>query len=151
LSLNFNKIHTLEFKTRNDKVVDTIISYDNYFISNINSVNFLGLTIDTWEYHINKIIAKMNSVCFALRSIRTVVSQKTIRIIYFAYANSVMIYGIIFWGNSQNSIKIFKLQKKMVRIMTNLGSKDSCRDLFKKMEILPFYSQYIYYMLIYNQ
>jgi hypothetical protein len=37
----------------------------------------------------------------------------------------------------------------MVRIMTNKGSKDSCRDLFKKMEIHPFYSQYIYSMLIY--
>jgi hypothetical protein len=103
LPLNFNKTHTLEFKTRNDKEVDTIVSYDNYFISNINSVKFLGLTVDTsltWEHHINKIIAKMNSVCFALRSIKTVVSQKTIRIIYFAYAHSVMNYGIIFWGNS---------------------------------------------------
>jgi hypothetical protein len=98
-SLNFNKTHTLEFKTRNDKVVDTIVSYDNYFSSNINSVTFLGLTIDTsltWEHHINKIIATMNSVCLALRSIKTVVSQKTIIMIYFAYAHSVMKYGIMF-------------------------------------------------------
>jgi hypothetical protein len=116
LSLNFNKTHTLELKTGNDKVVDTIVSYDVYFISNIKSVKFLGLAIDTsltWEHHINKIIAKMNSVCFALRSIKTVVSQKTIRMIYFAYAYSVMNYGIIFLGNSRNSIKIFKLQKEI--------------------------------------
>jgi hypothetical protein len=115
LSLNFNKTHTLEFKTMNDKVDDTFVSYDNYFISNINSLKFLGLTMDTsltWEHHINKIIAKMNSVCFALRSIKTVVSQKTIRVIYFACAHSVMNCGIIFWGNSRNSIKMFKLQKR---------------------------------------
>jgi hypothetical protein len=37
----------------------------------------------------------------------------------------------------------------MVRIMTDSGSKDSCRDLFRKMGILPFYSKYIYSMLIY--
>ena len=54
----------------------------------------------------------MNSVWFALRSIKTVVSQKTIRMIYFAYAHLVMNYGVIFWVNSQNSIKIFKLQKR---------------------------------------
>jgi hypothetical protein len=53
--------------------------------------------------------AKMNSVCFALRFIKTAVSQKTIRMIYFAYAHSVMNYGIIFEGNLQNSTKIFKL------------------------------------------
>jgi hypothetical protein len=64
------------------------------------------------------------------------------------YVHSVMTDGIIFWGNSHFSIKIFKLQKKLVRIMTNLGPKDSCRGLFKKMKILPFYSQYIYFMLI---
>jgi hypothetical protein len=141
LSLNFNKTHALEFKSRNDMVVDTIVSYDNYFISNINSLKFLRLTIDTsltWEHHINKILAKMNLVCFALRSIKTVVSQKTIRMIYFACAHSVMNYGIIFWGNSRNSIKVFKLQKKMVRIMTNSGSKDSYRDLFKKWKFFPF-------------
>ena len=92
----------------------------------------------------------MNSVWFALRSIyKTVVCQKTIRMIYFACAHSVMNYGIVFGGNSQNSIQIFKLQKKMVRIMTDSGSKDSCRDLFRKMGILPFYSKYIYSMLIY--
>jgi hypothetical protein len=44
------------------------------------------------------IIDKMNSVCFALRSIKTVVPQKTIRMIYFACAHSVMNYGIIFGG-----------------------------------------------------
>jgi glutathionyl-hydroquinone reductase len=37
---------------------------------------------------------------YQLRSIKTVVSQKTIRMIYFAYAHSVTNYGIIFWGNS---------------------------------------------------
>jgi hypothetical protein len=104
LSLNFNKTHTMEFKTRNDKVDDTIVSYDNYFISDINSVKFLGLTIDTsltWEHHINKIIAKINSVCFVLKSIKTIVSQKTIRMIYFAHAYSVMNYGIIFGGTRE--------------------------------------------------
>jgi len=31
--------------------------------------------------------------------------------------------------------------------MTNLKNMDSCRELFKTTEILPFYSQYIYSLL----
>jgi hypothetical protein len=48
-----------------------------------------------------------------------------------------------------NGIKILKMQKKMIRIMTNSGKMDSCRALFKRMKILPLYSQYIYSLLLY--
>jgi hypothetical protein len=72
--------------------------------------------------------------------------------IYFAYAHSVTNYGIIFWGNSWNSIKNLKLQKKMVRIMTNSGSKDSCRDLFKKNgNSSLLFTIHIFHANIYNQ
>jgi len=33
--------------------------------------------------------------------------------------------------------------------MTDLKKMDSCRELFKAMEILPFYSQYIFPLLLY--
>jgi hypothetical protein len=58
------------------------------------------------------------------------------------------INGIIFWGNSPHSIKVFKMQKRIIRIITNSGNRDSCRKLFKKMEILPFYSQYLYTLIL---
>jgi hypothetical protein len=56
-------------------------------------------------------------------------------------------YGIIFGDNETYSIKIFKLQKKVIRIMTNIRNRDSCRVVFKELRILPFYSQYIYSLL----
>jgi hypothetical protein len=68
---------------------------------------------------------------------------EVIRLIYVSYFHSILSYGIIFWGNSVHSKYIFKI-KKTIRITTNAGTRDSCRDLFKKLQILPFYSQYIY-------
>ena len=64
--------------------------------------------------------------------------------IYFFYIHSIITYGIIFWGNSTSSIKIFRIKKKIITIITNSRSRDSCRDLFKKMKILPLCSQYIH-------
>ena len=52
-----------------------------------------------------------------------------------------------FWGNFSHSSNVFKLQKRVIRIITNSGNRDSCRDLFRKLEILPFYSQYIFSLL----
>jgi len=40
-----------------------------------------------------------------------------------------MNYALIFWGNSSHSVKIFKIQKHIVSIMTGCRSRDMCRDL----------------------
>jgi len=71
-------------------------------------------------------------------------SQETLRTVYFAYVHSIMSYGIIFWGNQPYSEKIFKIQKGVIRIITNSRARDSCMELFKKLEILPLYSQYVF-------
>jgi len=63
--------------------------------------------------------------------------------VYYAYVHSLMSYGINFWGNSSHYIEIFKIQKRVIRIITKSGSKTSCRQLFKQLEILPLQSQYI--------
>jgi hypothetical protein len=77
------------------------------------------------------------------------VSHESLRMIYFSYFHTVMSYGIIFWGNSAHSINTFKLQKRIVRIITNSGNRVSCRHLFRKLDILPFYSQYLLSLLIF--
>jgi hypothetical protein len=60
-----------------------------------------------------------------------------------------MSYGIIFWRNQSHSEKIFKIQKRVIRIITNSRARDSCRKLFKKLEVLPLHSQYIFSLLIF--
>jgi hypothetical protein len=50
-----------------------------------------------------------------------------------------MTYGIIFWGYSKCSVKVVMMQKRMIRIMTNLTPRDSCRVMFKELKILPFF------------
>jgi hypothetical protein len=58
-----------------------------------------------------------------------------------------MTYGLLFWGNSLDSIKIFRLQKKIIR-MTGFRHTDSCRKFFINLEILPLPSQYIFSLLM---
>jgi hypothetical protein len=62
----------------------------------------------------------------------------------YAYFHSLMKYGIIFWGNSFDIKKVFTLQKKIVRIMMGVKSHNSCRGLFKRLQILTCCCEYIY-------
>jgi hypothetical protein len=54
-----------------------------------------------------------------------------------------MSYGIIFLGNSMHSNLIFKIQKRIIRIIMKTRNKDSCYPLFRQLNILPLYSRYI--------
>ena len=114
----------------------------------INSqiTNFLGLTLDytlSWSPHIARICSKLQTACYILRILKLTLIPPNLKMIYFAYFHSIMSYGIIFWGNPADNDKIFKLQKRAIRIMTNSNSRTSCRELFKELGILTLCSQYI--------
>jgi len=47
------------------------------------------------------------------------------------------------------SIKIFRMQKRIVRIMTGCKNRVSCRNLFRRLEILSFASQYILLLMLF--
>jgi len=70
-----------------------------------------------------------------------------LRIIYFSYFHSIMSYGLIFWGHSPNSVRVFRLHKRIKIIMTGSRSRDSCRTLFICLKILPLPTLYIFLLL----
>jgi hypothetical protein len=35
-------------------------------------------------------------------------------VVYFSYFHSIIKYGIVFWGNSTNDSRVFKLQKRVI-------------------------------------
>ena len=69
--------------------------------------------------------------------------------IYHAFSHSAMSYRIIFWGNSLHSSTIFIMQKKAIRIMERCGNRVSCRNLFKKLQILPLTLHYLLSFLMF--
>jgi hypothetical protein len=98
---------------------------------------------------LGELIPRLNKACYAIRSIKPFMSLKVLRSTYFAYAHSIMSYGLIFWGNSTDSDDIFKIQKRIIRIIMNSKKNASRRELFKKLNILPLQSQYIYSILLF--
>ena len=72
-----------------------------------------------------------------------------LKMIYYSCFHSIMSYGIMFWGHFTSSIKVFRLQKRIKRIMMGCGSRDSCRKLFIRLKILTLPSQYILSLLLF--
>jgi hypothetical protein len=147
LSLNLNKTLFMEFKTSNLMDNTFMTTEDILEINQTTETRFLGIALDStlaWKQQIEHVLAKMSSACYALRNIKHVVSQEMLRMVYFANVHSVMSYGIMLWGNSSHAKKVFPLQKKCIRILANVNPKASCRLLFRKLNIMTLYAQYIY-------
>ena len=114
LTLNLNKTHYIEFKTKNYYQVQTKVQYEHKDISNSTETKFLGLIIDetlSWNQHIDWIATKLCSACYVLRNLIHIVPQSTLRTIYYDYIDSILSYGIILGGNSTNVNKLFYKRK----------------------------------------
>ena len=101
--------------------ITTQINYDRIKLTNVTQTKFLGLIIEdtlSWKQHIDYVINKISIACYALRNIKYIVPLDTLELIYFIYINSIINYGIIFWGGSSCLNKVFILQKKAIRIIT---------------------------------
>ena len=110
----------------------------------------MGLTINdslTWNTHIDGILPKLSSACFAICLVKPYVSHQTLKAIYYACFHAVMKYGIIFWSQSPGSLRVFLLQKRVIRTITGCGSRTSRRTLFHELGILTLTSQYIFSLL----
>jgi hypothetical protein len=132
-------------------ITDMCIKHNDKQVSNITNTKFLGLFINdvlSWKTHIEYIMPKLISACYAMKSVKLYVSQNTLKIVYYSYFHSRVSYRLLFWGHSSDSVRIFRLQKNIIRIMLGCRSRDSCRNLFMKLQILPLPSQYFPSLLL---
>ena len=65
---------------------------------------------------------------------------------YYGELHPHMVYGISLWGAcaGYKFTRIFILQKTALRIILQLGFRETCRDVFKELGILTLPSLYLY-------
>ena len=127
LLLTFEKTGFIHFETKNACDINGTLKYENKFIVNLSDTKFLGLRLHSTtdlRVHTDHLISKLSSEWYAIRTLKHIMSQEMLIIIYYVYFQSLMTYGIIFWGNSPYSIHIFRLQKKIIRTITNSKNRD---------------------------
>jgi hypothetical protein len=69
--------------------------------------------------------------------------------LYSSLIYPVLSYGIVVWGHSALTRRIFILQKGAVRYTAGLKHLESCRGSFRNLKILTVYSLYIQETILY--
>lgn len=78
-----------------------------------------------------------------IRKLATVVSKETALLAYHGYVASVIRYGLVLWGNSNEIQRLFISQKKCIRAICNKPPRTSCKKLFDELRLLTLPSLYI--------
>jgi len=142
-AMSFHPYQKLLTKKPHITLLDNEIMYKT-------DLQFLGLYItDTlsWNAHIHFLSSNLSKSYYMLKSLKNVVSSQMVWNTYFAHFESRLRYGIIFWGCDGKSKGLFRLQKKVIRLITDTHKRESCRPIFMKFKILTLASLYIFEML----
>ena len=136
---------------KNSHEINIKVRCDNKLIKNTQNTKFLVLAIDSslsWKDHIDEIMIKLSRACYAVRFVQHFMSQGTLGTIFFSYFHYILLYRIIWWGNSAYSSDIFKIKKRVIRIIMNAKNRDSCHQLCENLKILPLKSRHIFSLLL---
>ena len=105
------------------------------------NVKFLGITLDehlSFKDHINGINTKIARVLFALKQAKNILSTSSLVMLYKALVMPYLTYGIHTWGTASPSIlkRTNVLQKKAIRIISNVSYNSHTEPLFKSNGLL---------------
>jgi len=117
LSINIDKTHYIQFKTKNKPTFDINIVCNDNLITTLPNIMFLGIykyihDSINWSCHIEYIIPKRSSAYYIMRSIKPLMSLNTLKTVYYSYFNVIISYGLPFSGNSSQTTKYSECKKE---------------------------------------
>jgi hypothetical protein len=125
LVVNTEKTLAISFHTmQNKKPLLPHVTFAGRDIPYNTETKFLDIHINEnmkWNDHIEHLRSKLNTSYYMIRSLKHVTSPYVLRTMYFACFLVHLSYGLTLWGGDPESKKIFRLQKKVLRIIGGAG------------------------------
>ena len=137
LSLNTTKSKFIIFHMPQKRVEIPLININNVNIECVANFDFLGVTIDkklSWNGHTDKISLKLSRCVGILNKLKRFLPQHILLTIYNSMFLPHINYCILAWG--YNHQRIFKIQKKVVRIISLSKYNAHTDPLFKHLKLL---------------
>lgn len=135
---------------------DNTLVYKGQLLEKVNEYKYLGLIIKEdlkWDKHIDLIKQKINPYIFSLKKLKNILSQKSLKLIYYSYVYSQIIYLNPIWsGCAQYKLdQLYVLQKRSLKYIMNVHWRHPSQDLFmNEFKSLSFINKQELLILIYK-
>ena len=154
LSLNINKTKLLVFDNSRGDNPHFFLNFKGTIIKNSNFTKFLGITIDSklsWKNHIDNVAKSVSRIVGVMNRLRYYLPSKILLTIYNSLVVPHLTYSILLWGNSSQTYieKLFVLQKRAVRLISNISPYTHTLPYFYNLNILTLKDHYKYQLGIF--
>ena len=142
LSLNVDKTFLMLFTNRSQDVDDSLdVTFSDDIVKIQNSGNFLGMILDnnlSFGEHISYICNKISKSIGVFHKLKLSVPENVLVNLYYSLVYPYLIYCNAIWGGTHDVHieKLFLLQKKIIRVVTNKPYLAHTTPLFHKTKIL---------------
>ena len=137
------------FRTRQKTLpITRQIIIENNVLEQVDNTKFLGVYIDqhlTQKTHVNFIAAKISKSVGLLYKAKYHLPSKSLLTLYYALFYPYLTYCNLIWASAYvtNLERIYLLQKRAVRAISQADYKASSKPLFANLKILDVFSIYL--------
>lgn len=147
LSLNTMKSSLMLFGENKNSTLDIYINNDK--IPQTDTTKYLGVTIDkqlNWKSHIEGVTADISKYVGILYYLKKYLSTNNLKMVYNAVLRSRLQYGIVLWGNANQSTlrNLNTLHNRAIRYITKLPIRTNLNLLYSSAELLKIKELYKY-------
>ena len=125
------------FHSRSKQFHPPVVSLNGRIIEAVDDFNYLGIIINkhlSWQPHANSTCSKLSKICGILAKIKRYIPRDILITIYNSLMACHIRYGILVWG--KHAGRIFRIQKRAVRIICDAKYNAHTDRLFKTLRIL---------------
>jgi hypothetical protein len=139
LSLNVKKTKFMIFHSNKRDIQNHIpcLKINEQQIERVNEFNFLGLTLDqhmTWNAHVQKVSNKISKTIGVMNRLKRYLPLSVLRTLYNSLILPHLQYSLLAWGTK--SCRLFKLQKRAIRLISSSKYNAHAEPIFKKLNLL---------------
>jgi hypothetical protein len=123
-------------------------------VERVINYKYLGITFDNrlkWSDHINEVRMKLRKFIFIFRVLRSILNIDTLRLVYYAYVQSVLSYGILAWGGALPTClkPIHTIQKTIIKAALHKPIRSPTDLLFEEFKVFNITQLFVRTLLIY--
>ncbi|KAL1448062.1 hypothetical protein WDU94_013884 [Cyamophila willieti] len=118
-------------------------------LQKLTSVRYLGILLDQhlkWTNHVYNIKTKLRHLMYVFNNLRRVCSKSLLRVIYFAFVQSLLQYCISTWGGAYNNTidPLRRTQNIILRIILHKDRLFNTKELYKLIDVFTINDLYFY-------
>ena len=143
LSINSEKTNFVLFHANNKPIPQNFDCIHTTFITlnRVKCVQYLGLMIDEnlyWHMHVEHVYNYLVKYFGIFNYVKTIISKKIARQLYFAFIHSRIKYGIEVFGDCANEYlqKLRIIQNKLLKLLLNFDRRISTNELHQQLSLL---------------